>query len=151
MFPPVGVVVHALPPVYTTIWIRTRPYYYANQVYYVPSPQGYVVAAPPPEVITEAPANSGDGTGSDGTSGVVEQPANDSTSRAPAGLLFVYPRQGQTEQQQESDRSECHAWALGQTGYDPNLAANVDQAADKYPDYVRALSACLDGRGYTVK
>jgi len=146
--PPIGVVVHVLPPVYTRVWIHSRPYYYANDVYYVPSPQGYVVTQPPSgEVITEQPATSD-------VTGVTEQPATQTAGAPPGAPLFIYPRQGQDPRQQDNDRNECHAWAVNQTGYDPNVASNdtaQDRTHDKYPDYIRALSACLDGRGYTVK
>ena len=51
---------------------------------------------------------------------------------------FMYPKNGQSEQQQATDWRECQQWAA-QNG----VAANS-------PDYHRALVACLDGRGYSV-
>ena len=33
--------------------------------------------------------------------------------------VFVYPKQGQTQQQFEQDQFACHQWAKGQTGVDP--------------------------------
>ena len=42
--------------------------------------------------------------------------------RAQAGL-FAYPSAGQPEAQQRQDRFECHEWAVGQTGFDPMVAA----------------------------
>ncbi len=33
--------------------------------------------------------------------------------------LFIYPRQGQSQEQQERDRFECHSWAVRQSGFDP--------------------------------
>ena len=54
--PPVGVVIPVLPPFYTMVWAGGVPYYYANNVYYVQTPQGYMVAAPPPSsVVVEQP------------------------------------------------------------------------------------------------
>ena len=40
---------------------------------------------------------------------------------APAGgaEVFVYPKQGQTQQQFEQDQYGCHQWAKSQTGVDP--------------------------------
>ena len=38
---------------------------------------------------------------------------------AVAQQLFIYPAQGQTPEQQNRDRYECHTWATQQTGYDP--------------------------------
>jgi hypothetical protein len=37
--------------------------------------------------------------------------------------VFVYPRNGQSEAQTQSDRSECHRWAVSQSGYDPTHPA----------------------------
>ena len=33
--------------------------------------------------------------------------------------LFIYPRQGQSQEQQDRDRFECHSWAVRQSGFDP--------------------------------
>ena len=33
--------------------------------------------------------------------------------------VFVYPKQGQTQQQFEQDQFACHQWAKSQTGVDP--------------------------------
>ncbi|MBN1613474.1 MAG: hypothetical protein JW950_03315 [Deltaproteobacteria bacterium] len=125
--PPIGLFVSFLPPYYTTIWAGGVPYYYANEVYYARRPGGYVVVVPPEGEVIQ-------------------------TQRS--DQLFIYPRQGQSEQQQADDRYECHRWALGQTGYDPTRPlGGVPEAqwAQKRADYRRAMSACLDARGYTVK
>ncbi|MGZ6290915.1 MAG: DUF6515 family protein [Syntrophales bacterium] len=126
--PPFGIVVPFLPPYYTTIWVGGIPYYYANEVYYVQNPGGYMVVEPPQGEVVQAPP--------------------------PVGQLFIYPRKGQNEQQQANDRYECHRWSSGQTGYDPTQPPGgmpQAQMTQKYADYKRAMSACLDGRGYTVK
>jgi hypothetical protein len=125
--PPIGLFVSFLPPYYTTIWLHGAPYYYANDVYYAHRGDGYVVVEPPKEEVSQAPA---------------------------ADQLFIYPRQGQSEQQQADDRYACHQWAVGQTGFDPTQPPGVApevQKVEKRADYQRAMSACLDGRGYTVK
>jgi len=36
-----------------------------------------------------------------------------------AQQLFIYPLRGQSPQQQQQDRFECHQWAAQQTGFDP--------------------------------
>ena len=36
--------------------------------------------------------------------------------------LIVYPAKGQSQDQQNRDRYECHSWAVGQTGFDPTKA-----------------------------
>jgi hypothetical protein len=129
--PPFGLVVPFLPPFYTTIWVHGAPYYYANDVYYAwhSDEHGYVVTRPPneAEVSTDAHVN------------------ND---------LFIYPKNGQSEQQQSTDRFECHSWANKETSYDPSLPGGGVQdkeANDKRASYFRAMTACLEGRGYSVK
>ena len=36
--------------------------------------------------------------------------------------LFIYPSKGQSPEQQNQDRYECHTWAVQQTRYDPTRA-----------------------------
>jgi hypothetical protein len=131
--PPFGLIVPFLPPYYATIWLGGIPYYYANEVYYTPTAGGYIIVEPPKgEVSTEPKA----------------------VSRAPESQIFVYPRQGQSEQKQADDRYECHRFAVNQTGFDPTKPRadlNAAQLSQKRSDYQRASAACLDGRGYTVK
>jgi hypothetical protein len=141
--PPIGLVVPFLPPYYTTITIGGIPYFYANEVYYTAGPGGYVVVAPPVGEISPVlpPSES---------SVPARPPAGGQTS---AEQLFIYPGQGQDEKKQADDRFECHRWAVGQTGYDPTRPGDLPepQKLQKYADYKRAMGACLEGRGYTVK
>lgn len=127
--PPVGLFVPFLPPYYSTIWLRGVPYYYANDIYYANRGDGYVVVDPPREEVSQTPP--------------------------PVEQMFIYPRQGQTEQQQTDDRYACHRWAVSQTGFDPTQpqpgGATEAQKVEKRADYQRAWGVCLDGRGYTVK
>jgi hypothetical protein len=126
--PPFGLFVPFLPPYYATIWVRGVPYYYANEVYYTHRGSGYVVVGPPKEHVSEAPP--------------------------PVEQMFIYPRLGQSEQQQADDRYACHRWAADQAGFDPTqppAGASANQRIEKRADYQRAMGACLDGRGYTVK
>jgi hypothetical protein len=37
--------------------------------------------------------------------------------------VFVYPKNGQSAQQQQRDEGECHTWAVGQTGFNPATAS----------------------------
>jgi hypothetical protein len=130
--PPFGVVVPILPPFYTTLWVSGIPYYYANSVYYTwrPEEHGYVVTQPPEEKEV-------------------------STQAAPAAdQLFIYPKNGQSQQQQATDRYECHAWATKETSYDPTLPGGgvpANDSNDKRAAYFRAMTACLEGRSYSVK
>jgi opacity protein-like surface antigen len=72
---------------------------------------------------------------------------------AAAGGLLIYPKNGQNQEQQSADRYACHSWAQGQTGFDPtapNSGASPSQLASRRSDYRRAMSACLEARGYSV-
>lgn len=88
---------------------------------------------------------------------VEKQPPEYPASSVPPSLderFFVYPRQGQSEEQQAKDRYECHIWAVGQIGWDPTQPTGVvpeAQINQKRADYQRAMGACLDAREYTVK
>lgn len=131
VMPPFGMVIPVLPPYYTTVWVGGVPYYYAGGIYYVwyPSMQGYVVS--------EAPAES-----------------SVATQSPSAEQFYVYPKNGQSPEQQSQDRYECHRWAVGQTGFDPSQpASDMTESAlvSKRSDYRRAIAACLDARGYSVK
>jgi len=131
VLPPIGLAVALLPPYYTTIWFGGIPYYYAGGVYYVwhPEDRTYVVTDPPP--------------------------ATDIREEPPiAETLFIYPKKGQTAQQQATDRYECHRWSADQTGFDPTQPGGSvaeTEHAQKHADYQRAMKACLEGRNYSVR
>ena len=36
--------------------------------------------------------------------------------------IYIYPAKGQSHEQQDRDRYECHSWAVKQTGFDPSRA-----------------------------
>jgi hypothetical protein len=133
---PIGVFVPVLPPYYTTVWVGGMPYYYANDSYYVwrESTGQYEVVNPPDEnaATTDAPA----------------APPSES------GDVFVYPKNGQSDEQQSRDKYECHKWAQNESGFDPTQAnggVSPDQAGGKREAYQHAMGACLEGRGYSVK
>ncbi len=41
----------------------------------------------------------------------------------PSAAQYIYPQKGQDQAQQDTDRGECHIWAVKQTGYDPTRAS----------------------------
>jgi len=140
--PPFGLVVPILPPYYTTIMLGGVPYYYANEVYYTQTAGGYAVVEPPGGVMQAQPLQA------------PPTQAPPSAGQVSSDQLFIYPRQGQNQQLQAKDRYECHSWAVNQTHYDPTqppAGAPAGQMSQKRVDYQRAMGACLDGRGYTVK
>jgi opacity protein-like surface antigen len=68
--------------------------------------------------------------------------------------LTVTAKNGQTQEQQWADRYECHRWSKGQSGFDPtqrvpDVAPN--EIASRRDQYRRAFTACLEGRGYSVR
>ncbi len=131
--PHIGLYVPILPPFYSTIWYGGVPYYYADDVYYRyrADRREYEVSDPPPD--------------------------SQASSTQPAGAqgdLFIYPKNGQNEEQQSKDRYECHSWAASQSGFDPTEpmgGVDESQSAAKRADYQRAQTACLEARGYSVK
>jgi hypothetical protein len=68
---------------------------------------------------------------------------------APPYELLIYPAAGQSPQQLDRDRYECHRWAVQQTGFDP-ASARYAPGAQVMDNYRRAQGACLNGRGYSV-
>ncbi len=45
-----------------------------------------------------------------------------------AQQIHIYQQRGQSPQQQQQDRFECHQWAVQQTGFDPTMAAPATAA-----------------------
>jgi hypothetical protein len=143
----------ALPPLYATYWWGGVPYYYVNNVYYTYSAadNGYVATDPPPVAGDDtADVNAAPAAGPDGDAAAQNGTPPDVAPAGGAGLI-AYPRNGQSEQQQSQDKFECHNWAKGQTGFDPTSQASAGASAGTRSAYGRAMAACLEGRGYTVR
>lgn len=120
----VGLYFATLPFYYSTFWgADGLPYYYADDTYYQweRNANQYETVSPPPEVQRQAANQSPD--------------------------LIAYPKSGQSDAQQATDKTQCRSWAAAQSGYDP---ATPD-SNDKRSDYMRAQAACFEGRGYSVK
>lgn len=127
---PIGAFVPVLPPFYSTVWWGGLPYYYADDTYYSwdSAKREYEVVDPPAGIETGG-----------------------NTSAPQSDTVFIYPKNGQSQEQQSSDRYECHRFAVLQTGYDPTAAGAAQAASSRRSDYMRAQAACLEGRGYSVK
>lgn len=52
---------------------------------------------------------------------------------AAAQQLYIYPTKGQSPEQQNRDRYECHTWAVQQTGFDPMNAQVAQYPATSAP------------------
>lgn len=88
----------------------------------------------------------------------VATPQPGQATTAPSGArtenLTITAKNGQTQEQQWADRYECHRWAKNQSGFDPTQSApNVipNETASRRDEYRRAFTACLEGRGYSVR
>jgi hypothetical protein len=128
---PLGLYFAALPLYYQTFWWGGVPYYYADYTFYRwnDGARQYEVVEPPAEASSGSPP-------------------------AAASEPYVYPRQGQSDEQLKQDRFQCYRWAADQTGFDPTRAnggASEQDAPTQAGAYRRAESACLEGRGYTVR
>jgi len=149
---PLGVYLSVLPWYYSTFWWDGIPYYYANGGYYLWNGNvgQYEQVQPPPEVSEQ--------TGSAPPAGAAPPPAEQE--------LFAYPKNGQSAEQQASDKSACRAWAMSQivagagaepapppgtSGPAPPAAAAPPATAGQHQDYLRAEAACLEARGYSVE
>jgi hypothetical protein len=128
--------VPVLPAFYSTFWWGGVPYYYWDNIYYTwsPSDSGYVATDPPPATGPDS---------SDSGSAQVESSGSSS--------LYIYPKNGQSEEQTSTDRYECHQWAASQTGFDPTRGADQSTGSNGPSDYRRAMTACLDARGYSAR
>ena len=124
---PVGARVSALPPGYISFGFGPRRYFYANFTYYLWDRDAAEY------VVVEEPA---------GAEGALVD-----ASESAFGRLFVYPREGQSDEQRDRDRFECYLWASEQSGYVPGTGDPDEAMADEYR---RANIACLEGRGYSV-
>ena len=124
-----------LPLAYATYWYSGVPYYYANDVYYTynPSYEGYVVTDPPPVAESSGSAEGAALAPSD--AGSADQ------GPGSAWQIFMYPKNGQSAEQQAVDKAECQRWASDQAG----------QVAQNGSDYSRAMVACVEGRGYSAR
>ncbi|HEY4083791.1 MAG TPA: hypothetical protein VGM81_24150 [Burkholderiaceae bacterium] len=106
------------------------PSAYAYDGYYG-YPSTVVVAPPPPTVV------------------YAQQPSYTAPAQAPAPAStsysrpdpVVYPRNSQSAEQTESDTRACNSWA----------ATSVPRAKTDASVFQRAIEACMDGRGYTVR
>src|SRR5882757_3806762 len=68
--------------------------------------------------------------------------------------LSITPTFGQTQEQLAADRAECQVWAKGQTGFDPTQYGGGVGPSDyalRRQRYGRAMAACLEGHGYSVR
>ncbi len=159
-YPSRGYVAPTLPRGSISIDHRGQIYFFHGGVWFRPNATGYAVTVPPPGIVAPslpvayvylwiggAPYYYANGVYYTQVPGqgytVVEPPPGaevaQPTTRVPVDPI-VYPRNGQEAPQIGVDLRECRDWAGTQPG-----------APDDAEVFRRALEACLDGRGYSVR
>ncbi len=122
-------------------------------------------AAPSAASATSTPAiNAAGTTGTAGTAGLaatagsaalpVALPAGSTSPSTQKGpKVFLYPKNGQSSDQQAHDRYDCYRFAVAQSGFDPMHAGGTPPApgSEMQSDYERAQSACFEARGYSSR
>lgn len=117
-------------------------YYYGPSYYAAPVVSATVVPAAPGQVIPGAPVDERLSSQQPlDQQPLQQQPPQPQLHQPPAGAPPIfYPRNGQSSGQIEQDRQECNRWATTQ-----------DSAVSDASVFQRAVLACMDGRGYTVR
>jgi hypothetical protein len=125
---PYGLFMSYLPSYHSSFWFGSSRYFFADNTYYTyePTRRGYTVSRSPY-----------------GDDNVDDYDGNQQDDD-----LYIYPARGQSQQQQEQDRYECHRWAADESDYDPTDSQYDSELRE---DYDRAITACLTGRGYSVR
>ncbi|OWQ86294.1 hypothetical protein CDN99_20905 [Roseateles aquatilis] len=95
--------------------------------YYYANGAYYAVASPGPGYVVVAPPPGADAA----------QPAPVAPPRPDP---IIYPRNGQSPEQTEADRQTCNRWATTQPS-----------AMNDAGIFNRAVEACMDGRGYSMR
>ncbi len=161
-YPARGYVAPALPRGAVNIGYRGGSYYFHSGVWFRPWGPRFVVVAPPIGItapllpagyvtlsIGGSPFYYANGAYYTATPGVgytvVTPPPGADTAAAPplppaAPDPVIYPRNGQPPEQTEADRQACNSWATTQ----PSAVADASV-------FQRAVAACMDGRGYTLR
>ena len=62
----------------------------------------------------------------------------------PDTTVYFYPSQGQTAEQQDRDKFECHNWAVAQSGFDPSAPSTPPHL------HVQAIEGPPPGSGVAV-
>jgi hypothetical protein len=84
---------------------------------------------------------------------VIEPPGEAASTEPPAPKdIIMYPSNGQNADQRAQDRYTCHRRVSEQVAFDPTRPDGGGAVGDAgVRDHFRAMTACLEGRGYGVK
>lgn len=141
--PPPGPVVAELPAGYQSYWVGPDLYFYANGVTYIRELTGGYRVVSAQAGAAPAAANQGTQDTDEAAPRRVRK-----VSKGKVDGLYVYPARKQGKAQTRADRQACIAWGREEADYDPATDAEDEQA---FEDFQRAVSACLEARGYTVR
>jgi hypothetical protein len=162
-YPRPGYVVPAVPGGAISISYHGGSYFFHGGVWFRPVGPRFVVVAPPIGIVVPllppsyttlwiggVPYYYANGAYyvADGPQYRVVQPPPGADDAKPAPVHspraapdpILYPRNGQSAEQTEADRRECNRWATTQ-----------QDAMNDASIFKRAVEACMDGRGYTVR
>lgn len=123
--PPVGLYLSTLPYYHRVVYWGPTVYYVLDGVYYAPVASGGYQVVEPPQAAGER----------------FDHP-------------IAYPARNQSAQQQADDQFQCHEWAVSLSHFDPSVLGTGQPMNDSptlRDNYRRAWSACMEGRGYTVR
>ena len=162
-YPALGFVVVSLPLGSISVRFQSSNYFFGSGVWYRPSGSRFVVVLPPVGIVVPVlppayvtlrvggrPYYYANGVyytpAVAGGYAVVPAPTGDDAVQPqaqmsrPASAPVFYPRQGQSAAQTEAERQECNRWATTQ----PEAMADASV-------FQRAVAACMDARGYSVR
>ncbi len=117
------------------------------------APAAATAVPPVPSTNSTPPAPTGSSAAVSASAVPVPTPPNaqsNLTSTSAKGpKVFLYPRNGQSADQQARDRYDCYRFAVAQSGFDPLRSTQVNSEGQS--DFERAQSACFDARGYASR
>jgi len=68
-------------------------------------------------------------------------------AHAQSGVPVIYPAKGQTAQQQDQDKYQCHGWAREQSGFDPMQPVQASQPSQPATGAAAPSSSTTTGNG----
>ncbi len=142
-----------LPAVYSTYWWGGVPYYYVNNVYYTydASDNGYVATDPPP--VADGYSDDVNAAAAAGPDAGRRCYASGCGARPPHLRPALLPIRAMVKATSSRRRTSSNATTgqRVQTGFDPTSQSSSGAPASTRSAYGRAMAACLDARGYTVR
>jgi len=137
---PIGARVSFLPTSAVSISYGNHRYFRVGLTWYLGHNNYYEVIERPPvvverQVIVQEPQYS-------------EQASYETSYDEQRVQLVIYPANGQSENQQDRDNYECYRWSRDESSYDPT---EPYQDLNNKEVYIRAMTACMESRGYTVR